>query len=42
MGKSGMPNCNPQIRMVVGFVEVLERKEILVAGVGFEPTTFGL
>jgi hypothetical protein len=25
-----------------GFAEVIERKEILVAGVGFEPTTFGL
>jgi hypothetical protein len=36
MGKSRMPNCNPQIRMVAGFVEVLERKEILVAGVRFE------
>jgi hypothetical protein len=30
------------IRMVAGLVEVTERKEILVAGVGFEPTTSGL
>ena|SRR5579862_3974737 len=32
MSKSRMPNYNPQIRMVAGFVEVLERKEVLVAG----------
>jgi hypothetical protein len=31
-----------QIWMVAGFVEAIERKGILVAGVGFEPTTFGL
>jgi hypothetical protein len=27
--------------MVAGFAEVAERKEILVVGVGFEPTTSG-
>jgi hypothetical protein len=37
-----MPNCSPQIRMVAGFVEVLERKELLVAGARFELTTFRL
>src|SRR5580692_7722998 len=29
-----------QIRMVAGFVEVVEREETLVAEVGFEPPTF--
>lgn len=33
---------NLQIRMVAGYREVAERKEKLVAGVGFEPTTSGL
>jgi len=42
MGKSRMPNCNPQIRMVAGFAEDIETKEFLVAGVRFELTTFGL
>jgi hypothetical protein len=27
--------------MVAGFAEVIEREEVLVAGVGFEPTTSG-
>jgi hypothetical protein len=31
-----------QIRMVAGVAEAIEREEILVAGVGFEPTTSGL
>jgi hypothetical protein len=31
-----------QIRMVAGFAEVIDRKEVLVAGGGFEPPTFGL
>jgi hypothetical protein len=31
-----------QIRMVAGFAEVIEGKDCLVAGGGFEPPTFGL
>jgi hypothetical protein len=42
MGKSRMANCNPQIRMVTGFVEVLERKEILVAGADLNRRPLGL
>ena len=33
---------NLEIRMGAGFAEVVEMKEILVAGVRFELTTFGL
>jgi hypothetical protein len=33
---------NLQIRMLAGFADIAERKEILVAGVRFELTTFGL
>jgi len=36
------PILELQIRMVAGYREVAERKEILVAGAGFEPATFGL
>jgi hypothetical protein len=32
---------NLSIRMVAGFAGIIERKEVLVAGVGFEPTTSG-
>src|ERR1700676_1311931 len=34
--------CNLQIRMVAGFAEDIETKEILVPGGGFEPPTSGL
>ena len=39
---TGRALCHLSIRMVAGFAETAERKEILVAGGGFEPPTFGL
>ena len=34
--------CGIQIPMVVGFAEIIEREQSLVAGAGFEPAPFGL